>query len=207
MKKIILSLILISCFLTLNSYAVTRVISVQNFSFSPTPLSATVGDTIKWQWISGSHTTTSTNIPLAASSWDSPLNSSSTTFIYVLLIPGTYNYKCTPHESMGMTGIINAQPNSINQIESVVNSFELKQNYPNPFNPVTKINFSIPKSGFVKINIYDETGKLIKSIVNETLNQGLYSVDFDGSNLSSGIYFYKMETTDFTDIKKMVLLK
>ncbi len=83
----------------------------------------------------------------------------------------------------------------------------LSQNYPNPFNPVTKINFAIPKSGLVTIKIYDLLGKEVRTLVNETKNAGSYSVDFNGSELSSGIYFYKINVNGFSDIKKMTLIK
>ena len=207
MKKNNLILSLIVIFFTVNSFATTRMITVQNFSFSPSSLTANVGDTIKWQWVSGTHTTTSTTIPIVATSWDAPISSSSPTFIYVLSTPGTYNYKCTPHESMGMTGVITAQPNAIKQIESVVNNYKLEQNYPNPFNPVTKINFNILKQGNVNLNIYDASGRFVKSLVNETLSQGSYAVDFDASGISSGVYFYRLETKEFTDVKRMILVK
>jgi subtilisin family serine protease len=85
--------------------------------------------------------------------------------------------------------------------------YSLKQNYPNPFNPVTKINFEIPKQGFVSLKIYDVLGREVKSLVNEIKAPGTYSVDFNGTELSSGVYFYRMESNGFTDIKKMMLIK
>ncbi|HWQ81346.1 MAG TPA: YCF48-related protein [Ignavibacteria bacterium] len=83
----------------------------------------------------------------------------------------------------------------------------LSQNYPNPFNPVTKINFALPKSGLVSMKIYDILGQEVATLVNEVKNAGNYSVDFDASKLSSGIYFYKISVNDFTDVKKMTLIK
>ena len=83
----------------------------------------------------------------------------------------------------------------------------LNQNYPNPFNPVTMIKFSIAKESEVSLNVYDLSGRLIKNIVNTRLNAGSYEYMFNGSNLSSGIYFYKLETGSFTDVKKMILVK
>ncbi len=96
----------------------------------------------------------------------------------------------------------------INPISNTApDNYLLSQNYPNPFNPVTKINFAIPKSGLVTIKIYDLLGKEVRTLVNETKNAGSYSVDFNGSELSSGIYFYKINVNNFTDIKKMTLIK
>lgn len=85
--------------------------------------------------------------------------------------------------------------------------FSLEQNYPNPFNPTTQINYNIAKAGFVKISVFDILGREVKVLVNEMKTPGFYSVDFDGTNLSSGMYFYKIESQYFTDVKKMMLVK
>ena len=85
--------------------------------------------------------------------------------------------------------------------------FSLEQNYPNPFNPATIINYSVPKTAFVTIKIYDILGREIKTIVNEEKIAGNYSVQFNGTGLSSGIYFYRMKSGDFVQTKKLVLLK
>jgi hypothetical protein len=90
---------------------------------------------------------------------------------------------------------------------TVPNYYALGQNYPNPFNPLTKIEFAIPRPGDVKIVVYDILGKETAVLVNEFKNPGIYTVDFDGSKLSSGVYLYKMQAGDFTDTKKMLLIK
>ena len=86
-------------------------------------------------------------------------------------------------------------------------NFSLSQNYPNPFNPVTNIKFDIPKSGFVKITVFDLLGREITKLVNEQMQPGSYNVDWDASNYPSGVYFYKLETEGFIESKKMVLVK
>lgn len=85
--------------------------------------------------------------------------------------------------------------------------FKLEQNYPNPFNPVTNIRFDIPKSSYVRLTIFDISGKLIEAPVSQNLNAGTYNVDFDAAKLSSGIYFYKLEAGEFTQTKKMMVIK
>ncbi|MBS1517304.1 MAG: T9SS type A sorting domain-containing protein [Bacteroidetes bacterium] len=85
--------------------------------------------------------------------------------------------------------------------------YSLEQNYPNPFNPSTTINFSIPKSGIVKLKIYDITGKEVAVLVNEFKSAGKYKYEFNPVNLNSGIYFYKIEADGFTSIKKMTFIK
>jgi hypothetical protein len=102
---------------------------------------------------------------------------------------------------------------NINPIGTEVPStFNLYQNYPNPFNPSTKIKFAIPsdvkcETSEVKMVIYDITGKKITTLVNEKLNPGTYEVTFDGSNLPSGIYFYKLNAGNFSETKRMILIK
>jgi len=89
-------------------------------------------------------------------------------------------------------------------------AFYLSENYPNPFNPVTKINFDLPKDGNVKLVIYDILGRELKTLVNEYKHAGSYSVEFDGSQNESGIYFYKIQVNgskNFIASKKMVLVK
>ncbi len=89
----------------------------------------------------------------------------------------------------------------------VPNKVELSQNYPNPFNPSTNIGFSIAKTSNVELNIYDVLGNKIATLVNEQKNAGFYNVDFDGSNLSSGVYYYTLRNNGNLISKKMLLLK
>jgi len=86
---------------------------------------------------------------------------------------------------------------------------ELRQNYPNPFNPVTKFEYSLKDDGIVKITIFDITGKRIATLADEYKLSGIYYAVFNAAdlNLSSGIYFYKIETPNFKQIKQMILLK
>jgi photosystem II stability/assembly factor-like uncharacterized protein len=90
---------------------------------------------------------------------------------------------------------------------SVPDKYSLEQNYPNPFNPTTNIRYQITKNSYVTLKVYNILGKEIATLVNEKLSAGTYEVKFDGSNLPSGIYFYKLETDKFKDTKKLVLLK
>ncbi|MCB0720989.1 MAG: T9SS type A sorting domain-containing protein [Ignavibacteriae bacterium] len=83
----------------------------------------------------------------------------------------------------------------------------LYQNYPNPFNPTTKIKFDIPKQGNVKLTIYDMSGKEVSVLVNSELKAGSYEYNFDGSGLSSGVYFYKLQSGGFIKTERMVLVK
>ncbi|MBE2228697.1 MAG: T9SS type A sorting domain-containing protein [Ignavibacteria bacterium] len=90
---------------------------------------------------------------------------------------------------------------------TIPKQFSLEQNYPNPFNPNTSVKFSIPKSGFVKLVIYDALGREVKELLNENVAAGIYSLDFNAADYPSGIYFYRLSAEGFSDTKKMVLVK
>jgi len=98
-------------------------------------------------------------------------------------------------------------PSGFNNTGVIPEKFSLSQNYPNPFNPVTRINYEIPKQGFVSLKIYDILGREVKVLVSEMKTKGKYSVDFDAAGIPSGIYLYRMESGGFTDSKRMILLK
>lgn len=103
--------------------------------------------------------------------------------------------------------VMNLATGNTNNNSSVPQTYSLSQNYPNPFNPVTKINFAIPKQSFVTLKVYDVLGREVKTLVNEIKTVGYYSVDFNASDFSSGVYFYRFETEGFTDVKRMLLIK
>jgi hypothetical protein len=96
------------------------------------------------------------------------------------------------------TGIIN---------NNIPVGYKLEQNYPNPFNPVTSIKYEIPKTGFVTLKIFNALGMELTTLVNETKQQGSYEVTWDASNFPSGVYFYELSTGEFSERKKMVLIK
>ena len=97
----------------------------------------------------------------------------------------------------------------ITQIEDqiVPDKFSLKQNYPNPFNPSTKIKYTLVSKAFVILKVFNVLGKEVATIVNSEQDAGSYSVDFDASNLKSGVYFYRIDTGNFIETKKMLLLR
>jgi hypothetical protein len=96
----------------------------------------------------------------------------------------------------------------IKKISSEIpSSFLLSQNYPNPFNPKTIINFQLPMSNYVKLNIYDALGREVATLVNEQLNPGTYEVEWNAGNYPSGTYFYKLQTGSFSETKKMLIVK
>jgi hypothetical protein len=118
----------------------------------------------------------------------------------------------TPYSGTGANvlncGIILRYPvGTTGNNSEIPNAYSLSQNYPNPFNPATTISFAIPKAGNVELRVYDVLGREASLLVNEFKAAGSYSVDFDASELSSGVYYYTIRSGDFTQTKKMVLIK
>jgi hypothetical protein len=85
--------------------------------------------------------------------------------------------------------------------------FELYQNFPNPFNPVTRIKYAVPRPTHVRIEIYNVLGQRVRTLVNEEKQPGYYTVDFNASSLASGFYIYRMQTSGFRSVKKMIITK
>ncbi|MBL8007233.1 MAG: T9SS type A sorting domain-containing protein [Ignavibacteria bacterium] len=120
------------------------------------------------------------------------------------LSPGKYNYRLKQIDFNGNFEYYNLS-NVV--VIDLPEKFTLSQNYPNPFNPVTNVEFGISKLGFVSLKVYDMLGKETATLVNEILSPGKYTVKFNGGNFASGVYFYRMESGEFKDIKRMVLIK
>ncbi|MCX7833034.1 MAG: T9SS type A sorting domain-containing protein [Ignavibacteria bacterium] len=97
--------------------------------------------------------------------------------------------------------------NILSNKSGIPENYSLSQNYPNPFNPNTKIQFSIPKSEYVTLSVYDILGREIKNLVNKKLDAGNYEINFTAENLNSGVYFYKIVAGNYTESKKMLLVK
>ncbi len=122
-----------------------------------------------------------------------------------------YNRNAVSPPGIWATGFVSCAM-GVRKINSSAENFKLSQNYPNPFNPATNIKFDIPKSSFVKIVVYNSLGKEITTLVNEKLSAGSYEVSWlastgNGSGYPSGVYFYKIVTDEYVNIKKMVLVK
>jgi hypothetical protein len=106
-------------------------------------------------------------------------------------------------DDLSLSGTATAvKPNS-----NIPKEYNLYQNYPNPFNPSTAIEYSIPKSGLVQLTIYNVLGKKVSTLVDRYEPDGIHHVNFNASNLASGIYFYKLRVNNFTAVKKLMLIK
>lgn len=194
---------------TPSTFATTHIIQFGGtfgFTYSPNSLNVSVGDTIQWEGDFGFHPLSSTNVPSGALSFH---QGSGSVFSYPVMVAGEYLYQCDNHFSSGMKGSFNATITDIRNIGSFLqlSNFKLEQNFPNPFNPATKISFSIPQSNLVTLKVYDILGNDITTLVNERKTAGNYSVNFNASNLPSGVYFYRIQAGNFVSTKKFVLLK
>jgi plastocyanin len=170
------------------SFAKIWMVSVQNFSFSPAALpDVKLGDTIQWNWVNGSHTTTSTTVPSGAATWDHPLNSGSTSFQYIPAVAGIYTYKCSIHFAMGMVGTFTVSSGLGIQADTGAPDITIS---PNPFNDRIFITYRSNGSGLESIKIFDVTGKIVKET--NGINQGsTYTETLDLQDLQNGIYFVR----------------
>lgn len=106
-------------------------------------------------------------------------------------------------ETLSFTTVINTS----SEEDSNPTDYELLQNYPNPFNPSTQINYTIPESGLVRLTVVNSVGQEVATLVDQVQNAGNYSITFDASSLASGVYFYRIESGDFSVTRKMLLMK
>ncbi len=129
------------------------------------------------------------------------------THVNCLVVSGTELFAGTEDGGVWkrpLSDMITAVENNENNIPSY---FELEQNYPNPFNPTTKIKYQLAANGIVSLKVYDILGREVATLVNETKSAGNYEANFNAANLSSGIYLYRIQAGNFTESKKMILLK
>jgi len=120
------------------------------------------------------------------------------------LSSGVYNYRL---KQIDYNGNFEYHNLSSEVVIGTPVSFALSQNFPNPFNPETKINFQIPTDGFVSLKVFDNSGKEVATLVNQSMTAGFHTTNFNASTLSSGVYFYRLETQGFVKVMKMALVK
>ena len=104
----------------------------------------------------------------------------------------------TPPDPPFLTGVSN---------EEIPTVFALEQNYPNPFNPSTAIRFALPSASHVTLTVFNTLGQMVRELVNEERQAGYHEVSFDASDLTSGMYFYRMRSGDFTETRRLLLIR
>ena len=198
MKQNLLLLAAIFCMAT-SSTATIHTVSVADFAFTPSTIAGVhPGDTIMWMWSSGSHTTTSTTIPAGATSWDHNMTSSSTSFIYIPTVIGTYNYQCTPHASMGMVGSFTVvSASNVSQVNSANAIFNI---FPNPASGSLHILFN--ESGIsTSVTLTDITGKEVINGKYNTANE----TDLNLSDIPNGLYFISVVQGGKANREKLIV--
>jgi len=209
MKKnaFITVLLILFVFSSIGFSQTVHVITLSGITFSPDDITVTVGDTVRWSNVQGIHNVRAddnsfTSGPPAPAPW---------TYNHVFTSAGNNPYYCEPHGTPGgggMSGVVIVQnPVSVPGDETIAEIFELNQNYPNPFNPTTNIGFRISTSEFVSLKVFNVLGSEVAVLINEEKPAGYYEIEFDASDLTSGIYYYRINAGNYSETKKMILLK
>jgi len=191
MKKGILAFICTVAFAFM-SHATVHVVLVGQgggFTFSPSTMSVSVNDTVRFNWITGSHTTTSLSVPTGADTWDSPMSNNVTSFDYIVKKEGTYNYQCSPHGGGGMKGSFTATITGLDsKFAAIKSSFVLA---PNPVINKASLTFSSDKSfkGFVRV--FDANGNLVLE-ENMKVESGENTFELNTEKLSIGMYYVNL---------------
>jgi plastocyanin len=198
------------------AHAEIHEITVRNFEFDPATISINAGDTVRWVWESGSHTTTSgdpgTCSPDAI--WDQPINMSSPTFERQFDTAGDFPYFCIPHCLAGMSGMITVDPVvGIDDAGAAPTAACLLRGMaPNPFTPRTSIRYELSETGAVRLAVYDASGHLVTTLLEHVQSPGQHAVTWDGRDASgrsqaAGIYFVRLEFRDTAQTRRVVLLR
>jgi plastocyanin len=204
-RKLLLSLATaLFLFATVPAWATIHIVTVSDFQFSPSTVTVTVGDTVEWNNVQGTHNVHHLGTP---SLFGNALAPAPWTYRFAFNLPtGTYDYDCTLH---GFIGHVIVEPLSAPDPSATgpVGQFALAQNYPNPFNPSTTIQFSVPFDGNVTLTVYNVLGEEVRQLYAGHASPGTYNVNFNGADLPSGLYFYRLQTPSATLVRTMQYLK
>ncbi|MCH8032748.1 MAG: T9SS type A sorting domain-containing protein [Bacteroidetes bacterium] len=178
-----------------------------NFEFTDADITISIGDTVVWINNQGFHDVDADDNNFSSGDPAMP----PWTFVHVFTAKGVNPYFCSVHGGQGgflMSGVVTVMdPVSVSDQNQIVNEFVLEQNYPNPFNPSTIIRYQIAEKSNVILTVYNSIGKEISTLLNEVKPKGTFTIEFDGNNLPSGIYYLRLQAGNFIDTKKMVLLR
>lgn len=159
------------------------------FTFSPSTLSVAVGDTVRFSWVNGFHTTVDTQIPTGALKWESAITDNVKQFDYKVTVAGNYQYKCGPHGSSGMTGSFSATVTGVNdQFTAIKSSFTLS---PNPATEQANLQFSSQTDFKGYVRIFDAVGNLVKE-EKIKVQVGENAISLNTSQLKAGLYYLNL---------------
>lgn len=206
MKKTSTIYLLIACAMLfgIKSFATIHRVTVSS-QFTPSTVSAVTGDTMRWVWLSGFHTSTNTGtapnvLPAGASSWNFSFTGPSDSSDYVLTVAGNYSYWCNIHHFTGSlsvsqsTGIITNSP-PVNHLDVISSA------------SYAEIKFYIPADGRVNLSIYDLTGKKVQTILDNELIRGEYNHVWDAISVPQGTYLCRLESREFISTRKFIIRK
>ena len=202
MKNIYFTIISLFCII-FSVNATVHIINVEDNEFSPSFISVIVGDTVRWKWdnSASAHTTTSISVPFDALTWDNPIDNANTSFDYIVTKAGTYNYECTFHAAMGMTGSFTATGttainNSVSSSFFTINTIVVD---------VLEITVNLSYAEFIQLYLFDINGILIKDFGSANHESGLYSESYSVNEIPKGMYLLKLQAGDSNIVKKIMI--
>lgn len=186
------------------SFAEIHDVTIVDFSFMPSSLTISAGDTVRWtNQDAAPHTATSDN-----GVWDSGTLTTGNSYMRAFDDAGDFPYHCTIHPSMMASITVQATTDINDPVENLrPESFTLKGNYPNPFNASTTIKFAAADEAHAQIAVYDILGRMVQVVFDGAVEAGEHSVIWDASKNASGVYFYRLTIGNKTETKAMTLLK
>jgi plastocyanin len=201
MKKIYIILIAVMS-AAFVSRAGTTMVNVSDNVFAPNNFTVTVGDTILWMWVNGTHTTSSTSIPVGAAAWNQVIDQNNTSYMYIVSTAGNYNYQCNFHVSMGMVGQFTAEQSSgLNEnIAGVYLGI-----FANPINQQLNVDLKTKKTGELTITLNDITGRQVKLLSSGNQVAGEHHFQFELAELPKGIYLFKVSIGGDELVRKIIL--
>ncbi len=198
MKKFYLICLLAVSLMTSSSqtHAAMVMVEVEDNEFNPSIFTVNVGDTIMWYWHNpaGYHTITSTTIPSGAAAWNEMIDPTHIAYSYVVTVPGSYDYICIYHSSMGMVGHFTAVGTTTGINEETIPSISFINNYISNGN--LNVDYALPASTMLNIELYDVIGNKVKTLISNNQASGRHSENFDVAELPKGIYILQLATAD-----------
>jgi len=201
MKKIYVILFAVFSITSVSQAAMTTV-NVSDNLFTPNNFTITVGDTIMWMWVNGTHTTTSTTIPVGAAAWDELIDQNSTSYMYVVSTTGTYNYRCTFHYTMGMIGQFTAEQAS--GISENISGVSLNI-FANPVSHQLQVNLKSTLTGELSISLNDITGRQVRLLASGNQTAGEHYMQYNLADLPKGMYLLKFTIGTEELVRKIIL--
>jgi plastocyanin len=213
---IVLTVLLTLVPMTSPAHALVQQINVANFAFSPPTATITLGDTLRWVWVNGTHTATSGDPTTCTPDglFSGPLDISHPTFQYVFTQTGTFDYFCTFHCMFGMTGQITVQPTLGAVPETKRSGMDGPTIYasPNPFFARATLELRLPRAEPARVEIYDITGRSISVLTDRGLDAGTHPLVWDGridggEDAPGGIYYARATTPTETVTARLILVR